>query len=251
MASPARMPTRPPASCQPQERWWPAAPMAPKTSTTPLSKANSPHKRISTPSVTPGLARASTPSTTLSTPCNNTNHQWRLNALTTVSMMCLLSNVARLTRTVVLTSIHQYARLGARRVPCVWLSARLLGQVLHAWDVTYLVVAPSSGLGSLPRQPVGVLSPTLGRLGREYSGQKPRRGPRKRSCELWAVAAKRKERNKRTGMVGQGVSLSSGQQLIRAAWRAVPGSARAGERRASGRGGQSPPGRGRLASLTC
>jgi hypothetical protein len=31
-----------PASCQPQERWLAAAPMALKTSTTPLSKANRP-----------------------------------------------------------------------------------------------------------------------------------------------------------------------------------------------------------------
>src|SRR5207249_3760206 len=65
-------------------------PRALKTSTTPLSRANSPHKRISAPSVTPGMARASTPSTTLSTPCNNTNHQFWLSVLTSVSMIFLL-----------------------------------------------------------------------------------------------------------------------------------------------------------------
>src|SRR5947208_16602994 len=113
-------------------------------------------------------------------------------------MRFLLSNVAGLARIVAAAS-----RLRSpARVPTRW-------TWLHAPPGSGAAAPPprdvlTSGLGSLPRQPVGVLSPTLGSLGQEHSGQKPRRGPRKRSCDLRAVAARRKERTKRTGMVGQG-----------------------------------------------
>src|SRR5205085_8159262 len=43
--------------------------------------------------------------------------------------------------------------------------------------------------------------------GREHSGQKPRRGPRKRSCDRRAMAARRRKRTKRTGMVGLVMTL--------------------------------------------
>ena len=47
------------------------------------------------------------------------------------------------------------------------------------------MLAPSSGLGSLPRQPVGVLSPTLGRLGQEHSGRKLRWAQRYHFLSGW------------------------------------------------------------------
>ena len=66
----------------------------------------------------------------------------------------------------------------------------------------------TSGAGLAP-PPAGVLSPTLGSLGQEHSGQKARRGPRKRSCDLRAVAARQKERTKRAVYGGPCATLSS------------------------------------------